>query len=111
MIFVNLFDVLKDDLIEMNHDHNHEYDEHIWFSIKNAIKVCNYLYEKICLSDVKYQNAINNSQVKTIVFADQFPFMYLARNYNLYYFAAFTGCNAEKDFHLLVMDYLIYYLE
>lgn len=126
MIVVNLFDVLKDDLIEMNHDHeehehdhNHEYDEHIWLSIKNAIKVCNYLYEKICLLDennkskykqnldnylvllneldVKYQNTINNSQVKTIVFADRFPFMYLARDYNLNYFAAFTGCNAEAE--------------
>lgn len=128
MIIVNLFDVLGDDLIaidhdeheEEDHDHDHEeYDEHIWLSIKNAKKVCQYLTEKIKLLDEEnkdkyqnnldkylsklnnldneYQNVINNATLKTIVFADRFPFRYLAKDYNLEYYAAFSGCSAEAE--------------
>lgn len=131
MIVVKLFDVLSSDLIsfehddhdedhEEEHDHNHEeYDEHIWLSIKNAKKVCQFLTEKIKLLDKEnedkyqsnldtylskldeldseYQNVINNATLKTIVFADRFPFRYLANDYNLTYYAAFSGCSAEAE--------------
>jgi len=34
--------------------------------------------------------------VKTLLFADRFPFRYLVDDYGLKYFAAFEGCSAES---------------
>lgn len=129
MIIINLFDVLTDDLIAIDHDeheedddHDHEheeYDEHIWLSIKNAKKICEYLTGKIKMLDKEnadkyqinleeylsklndldneYQNTISNASLRTIVFADRFPFRYLAKDYSLNYYAAFSGCSAEAE--------------
>ena len=37
------------------------------------------------------------ASVKTVLFGDRFPFRYLAEDYGLQYFAAFTGCSAESE--------------
>ncbi|MDE7365210.1 MAG: metal ABC transporter substrate-binding protein, partial [Ruminococcus sp.] len=37
----------------------------------------------------------NNSQ--TLIFGDRFPFRYFVEDYNLDYYAAFTGCSADTD--------------
>ena len=47
--------------------------------------------------DVKYQEVTNNSARRTILFADRFPFRYLADDYSLTYYAAFVGCSAETE--------------
>ncbi len=119
MIIVNLFEVLEDDLITVKHHDEDEYDEHIWLSIKNAKKICQYLTEKIQILDKQnvekyennlnsylekldtldkeYQNVISNASLNAVVFADRFPFIYLANDYGLNYYAAFTGCSAEAE--------------
>lgn len=105
-----------------SHDHDHddlEYDEHVWLSLKNASLFCDTiattladadpehagLYqqnadaygEKLEALDQEYHNVVDESQSKTLLFADRFPFRYLTDDYNLTYYAAFTGCSAETD--------------
>ena len=96
-----------------------EYDEHVWLSLKNASvlvdSICNTMCaadsgnaskfksnaesykKKISALDSQYQSAVNSAKVKTLVFADRFPFRYLTEDYNLDYFAAFKGCSAENE--------------
>ena len=47
--------------------------------------------------DNQYKDAVNNGQHMTILFADRFPFRYLADDYGLRYYAAFVGCSAETE--------------
>lgn len=100
-------------------DDDLEYDEHVWLSLKNASLFCDtiastladadpehaQLYqqnaaayeEKLATLDQDYQTTVDGSQSKTLLFADRFPFRYLTDDYNLTYYAAFTGCSAETD--------------
>lgn len=102
-----------------SHDDDLEYDEHVWLSLKNASLFCDtiastladadpehaQLYqqnaaayeEKLAALDQEYQTTVDESQSKTLLFADRFPFRYLTDDYNLTYYAAFTGCSAETD--------------
>lgn len=104
------------------HEHDHEdleYDEHVWLSLKNASLFCDtiaetlgqadpehaQLYqknadayeEKLAVLDEEYKQTVDQSQWKTLLFADRFPFRYLTDDYDLTYYAAFTGCSAETD--------------
>jgi len=106
------------------HDHEDEsehkhLDEHVWLSLKNARFFCREIANKLCdkdtenkdkylanasayiekLSDldVKYKEAVSNSTGKTLLFGDRFPFRYLVDDYNLDYYAAFSGCSAETE--------------
>lgn len=94
-----------------------EYDEHVWLSLKNARIVCSYLAgvlseadpdnaekyaanvkayaEKIDDLDRLYGSAVSAAKTGTLVFADRFPFLYLTKDYNLDYYAAFVGCSSE----------------
>lgn len=96
-----------------------EYDEHIWLSLKNAKIILEEIKNDICELDVenkdiyesnsskynnklseldaRYEEAVSNSKVKTILFADRFPFRYLVDDYGLEYYAAFTGCSTETE--------------
>ena len=44
---------------------------------------------------------------KTLVFGDRFPFRYLAHDYGLSYYAAFSGCSSESEPSVYTMAYLI----
>lgn len=100
-------------------DDDLEYDEHVWLSLRNASLFCDtiaetlgeadpanaQLYqrnadayeEKLAALDEEYKTAVEQSQTKTVLFADRFPFRYLVDDYGLTYYAAFTGCSAETD--------------
>lgn len=103
-----------------NHDHDHHHeDEHVWLSIKNAQEICKAIEEKLSDIDSKnkdlyaknlnnylqklteldneYIKGINSSKEKTLIFADRFPFRYLTEDYDLDYYAAFTGCSADAE--------------
>ncbi len=96
-----------------------EYDEHVWLSLKNAKTVCAYIaaqlsdmdaanadayaqnaeayIAKLDALDAEYQAAVNSAAGDTLLFADRFPFRYLAADYGLNYYAAFAGCSAETE--------------
>lgn len=103
------------------HDHHEEgeVDEHVWLSLKNASFLCEKLEEaltkadpengalyaanaeayreKLDALDKEYQAAADGAKVKTLLFGDRFPFRYLADDYGLSYYAAFSGCSAETE--------------
>ncbi len=102
-----------------DHDHEHETDEHIWTSPKNARLMLSAVYDAICgvdpdnsriynknkdaydkqLADLDsdYKTAVDNAKNKTIVLADKFPFRYLAHEYGLDCYAAFSSCSDESE--------------
>ena len=109
---------------EEDHDHDAEqeeaeYDEHVWLSLKNAAVLCRAIaealgqidrenaalytanagayIEKLNTLDAQYQAAVDAAALHTLLFADRFPFRYLADDYALDYYAAFVGCSAETE--------------
>lgn len=103
-----------------HHEHEHEEpDEHIWLSLRNAEKICRKLAEtlseadpshkniyesnartyagKLSSLDKEYISMVRDSKRKVILVADRFPFRYLADDYGLKYYAAFSGCSAESE--------------
>lgn len=116
-----LMDVVKDDHEHDDHDghvHSHE-DEHIWLSLRNAQKLSRAMATALALLDAEhantylanqqayaaqldkldrqYREAVDAARHKTLLFGDRFPFRYLAEDYGLTYFAAFSGCSAETE--------------
>lgn len=106
------------------HDHHHHegtgaYDEHIWTSPKNAMRIVNIIEETVSERDPENRDiykknaseyinrlagideeltdAISGAKSKFVAVADRFPFLYLAKDYGLEYAAAFSGCSPESD--------------
>lgn len=127
-IVVNLMDVLEADLKEetytegMQTEHTHDdaaMDEHVWLSLRMAMKACDAIeealcqvmpdeaeairangeayYEKLMALDGKYADAVDSAEQDTIIVADRFPFMYLMEDYGIEYYAAFPGCSTESE--------------
>lgn len=96
-----------------------EYDEHVWLSLRNAETLIETIANTLCELDAanapayqenaanyiaqlseldnQYKDVVANGQRTTILFADRFPFRYLADDYGLTYYAAFAGCSAETE--------------
>ena len=53
--------------------------------------------EKLNALDAAYADAVKQAPYKTLLFGDRFPFRYLADDYGLSYYAAFSGCSAETE--------------
>ncbi len=139
---MDLVDTLEEEYVagmqQENHIHEHHdahtgdhsgEDEHIWLSLKNAVKITESLYKTICDADpensvkylsntenytsqltaldTEYANAVSSAKRKTILFADRFPFRYLSEDYGLTYFAAFAGCSSESEATFETMAFLI----
>ena len=99
-------------------DHDHA-DEHIWLSLKHAALLCSAIADtlstidpehqdayaenaaayigKLTDLDGQYEAAVDAASTRTLLFADRFPFRYLADDYGLTYYAAFSGCSAETE--------------
>lgn len=127
MKVVNLLEVLADSVIEEevkegmsteedDDDHETEYDEHIWLSLENAEKCVNAILREIRSADDKAVDSNNtkkyidelksldsdfhelfDSNPQTLIFGDRMPFLYFINDYNLDYYAAFTGCSADTS--------------
>lgn len=114
---------------EHEHEEEVEYDEHIWTSPKNAIKLVNGTKEKLAkiypenkatyeknansytrqLSDIDQQirDTVASSNEKELIFGDRFPFRYLVDEYGLKYFAAFPGCAEQTEASSKTIAFLI----
>ncbi len=104
---------------EHEHEHEDEVDEHVWLSLRNAQKLvkalaaalgevdpanaANYAANadayagKLAALDAEYAAAREAAEFDTVLFGDRFPFRYLVDDYNLNYYAAFSGCSAESE--------------
>lgn len=112
-------------------EHEHEegaFDEHIWTSPANAIKMVNALenameiidkenavtYKKnaddyisqIKEVDKKIQDVVDNKVRDRLVFADKMPMQYFMEYYGLEASAAFDGCSTETDPSAKTIAYL-----
>ena len=119
-------------------DHDHEdheeeegpeYDEHVWTSPVNAIRICEALCERLCELDPEgaalyranlaayraeledldaaFRQAVEQGRLRTVVFADRFPVRYFVEEYGLDYFAAFPGCADDTEPSARTVAFLI----
>lgn len=110
------------------HDHS-EWDEHVWTSPVNAIKISekikdilteidkenNQFYEenynqykgKLEKLDQAFKQVIANAKRKELIFGDRFPVRYFTEEYGLKYYAAFPGCSADTEPSAATVAFLI----
>ncbi|MFI3115306.1 MAG: metal ABC transporter substrate-binding protein [Clostridia bacterium] len=106
-----------------------DYDEHLWLSVKNAQLFTEEIKNAICeldtanaeryeentlkyLSelekiDTEFHEQILQTEEKTVVFGDRFPFLYLFKDYDIDYYAAFSSCTAETEASFQTIAYLV----
>ena len=114
---------------EENENHEEEIDEHVWTSPKNAIKIVDIITETLCKLDpdndesyktqssdyiknlneldLEFKEVVNDGSRRTLVFGDRFPFRYFADEYNLEYYAPFSGCSTETEASASTIAFLI----
>ena len=102
-----------------DHAHEHEWDEHVWLSLRHAQTITSQIAEdlgridpenaalyranaaaynrKLAALDAEYQNVVDAAPQRILLFGDRFPFRYLVDDYDIQYFAAFSGCSAETE--------------
>lgn len=106
-----------------------EYDEHIWTSPVNAMKLTEVMaavlkeedpensrfyqersalyVEKLEALHQEFQDIVEHGKRKLIVFGDKFPLRYFFDEYGLVYRAAFTGCSTDTELSARTIAYLI----
>ena len=106
-----------------------EYDEHIWTSPLNAIRIIEAMRDrfvakrpleqdkytnnaanyvgKLQTIDKKIRNIVNKAARKELIFADRFPFRYFIDEYGLDYYAAFPGCAEQTEASSATIAFLI----
>ena len=107
---------------EISHGHEEEhttYDEHVWTSPANASVVTDVICEAMCekmptLADsfrksadeyiskldslaADFQSISENASRDTVIFAERFPFRYLAHDMGITCIAAFSGCSSDSE--------------
>jgi zinc transport system substrate-binding protein len=114
---------------EDGHEHEHEIDEHVWTSPRNAKLIVRRISDALCGTDpanavaykrnadeyidrldeldAEFRAVVGAAARKTIVFGDRFPFRYFADAYGLDYFAAFPGCSTETEPSAATVAFLI----
>lgn len=143
-------DTVEEEIVEgMEHEHSHEdhghqeesglyddgheeeieYDEHIWTSPVNAMKlsavisdtlkktdpVHSQIYqnnldmyeEKLSALDQKFRSIVDQADRRLVVFGDKFPLRYFFDEYGLEYRAAFSGCSTDTEPSAKTIAYLI----
>lgn len=118
---------------EHDHEHEDEVDEHIWLSVQNAKALVSAITEELCgvdeenaalyqsnaasylaeLSDLDeaFQKTVSSAKRSVLVFADRYPFRYLAHDYGLTCYAAFSGCSAESEASFATILALVRHVE
>lgn len=119
---------------ESDSDHHHEdeeeeYDEHVWTSPMNAIKIVNAINAALCEIDPDnaayycantdayaaelldldnaFREVVTGADRNVIIFGDRFPLLYFVREYGLDYYAAFPGCASETEPSAATVAFLI----
>ena len=115
-----------------DHDHDSddiEYDEHIWTSPVQAMKLCRAICDALCAADpahaaayrsnlqeylgqlaeldAAFRQVCSGKKRSLLVFGDRFPLLYFCREYGLDYRAAFHGCSSDTEPSLYTLKFLI----
>ena len=127
-------DADHDDADHDHADHDHdsddiEYDEHIWTSPVQAMKLCGAICDALCAADpahaaayrsnlqeylgqlaeldAAFRQVCGEKKRSLLVFGDRFPLLYFCREYGLDYRAAFHGCSGDTEPSLATIKFLI----
>ena len=114
---------------EDEHEKESEFDEHVWTSPVNAVKICEEICRRLCeidpdgaefytanlesysaklkKLDADFREAVESAQSNTLIFADRFPVRYFTEEYGLEYFAAYPGCISQSEPSVRTVVYLI----
>ncbi len=114
---------------EKHSDEAHAYDEHVWTSPRNAIRIVQAIGQALIDVDEKnsvsyeenmdayvkeledldatFQQITKNGVRNCMVFGERFPFRYFAEAYGLTYYAAFPGCSEETEPSAATIAFLI----
>ena len=106
-----------------------EYDEHVWTSPVNAMRMVDGVREKLVMTypekreafernaeeynarlmdvDRKIREVVAESARKELIFGDRFPFRYFVDEYGLDYYAAFPGCSEQTEASSQTIAFLI----
>ena len=132
---IECVEALEEEELIGTEEHNHldeggtaEYDEHVWTSPLNAIKICENILNELIKIDIenkqvfqenflKYKselydldeeirNIVEKSDFDTMIFADRFPFRYFAEEYDIEYRAAFPGFSSQSEPSVKTVAYL-----
>lgn len=96
-----------------------EYDEHVWTSPQNAMRITQAILTELCrldpanaadyqanaesylqelnALDAAFRQVVQSGERRTLIFGDRFPFRYFADEYGLDYYAAFPGCSSQTE--------------
>lgn len=96
-----------------------EMDEHVWLSLKNASFFCEKIaphlskldpanadryaasaadyIQRLSDLDAQCESAVAEAKHPVMLFGDRYPFAYLAADYGIRCWAAFSGCSAETE--------------
>ena len=118
---------------EHDHAHEDETDEHIWLSVQNAKVLVSAIREELCgvdednaalyrenrenylielnKLDEAFEETVSSAERSVLVFADRYPFRYLAHDYGLTCYAAFSGCSAESEASFATILTLVKHVE
>lgn len=126
-----------DAIEEAEHEDHHEdedhdeiaYDEHIWTSPVNAMRMVQAIadtmaaqdpdnaelyqenaqayIEEISALDADFRAVVEEGNRRLLIFADRFPLLYFTQEYGLEAIAAFPGCSGETEPSAQVMRQLI----
>lgn len=153
MMGMDYVDTVQEEIVEgmeeegHDHDHDHEdlyhhdltsddgygeeieYDEHIWTSPVNAMKLVKGIEEtlsgadpvnragyeanaesyllKLTKLDQEFRDVTANEKRNMIIVGDKFPYRYFADEYGLRYRAAFSGCSTDTEPSAKTIAYLI----
>ena len=114
---------------EDEHEKHEEFDEHIWTSPVSAQILTQKICDELCkmspenaenfqknakdyiarlqgLNDELHQ-IVNDAENREIIFADKFPLLYFAKEYDLKYYAAFPGCGDDMEPSARTIAFLI----
>lgn len=133
---MDVVEVYEEETVEgMEQDHNESgndevaYDEHVWTSPVNAIKISRaisdmlvetdpenaQLYsenakvyiQKLDKLDKDFKEFFDTVDNKLLIFGDRFPLRYFVEEYGLDYYAAFPGCSSESEPSAATIAFLI----
>lgn len=119
---------VKEGMSVKSHDDD-EYDEHVWTSPVNAMKIVDSIAssltkvdnanaaaygknaaaykEKLQKLDSRFAATVKQGKRKVIVFGDRFPLKYFVDRYKLDYYAAFPGCAKDTEPSAATLAFLI----
>ena len=123
---LNLSEVLQKQNRLIQNDNS--FEEHTWLSIKNAVICTNAIYEQLCEIvpsnqkkysenfnlyreqlenlDSTFYSLVSSSDSKILLFADRFPFSYLALDYSLECYSLSDSCSENFSVNQKQIDFL-----